>query len=106
MTENKTAESEQMIQSAEKTVKYFRSGYDAAGIDYLTSTLKQVEKKLDYLAVNPRNISKEYLVEIKAFLQTFIKLAKNNDLTGIIDLFDYQLIPLLQRWQLGDDESC
>lgn len=79
-----------------EVVRNWRIGNDQKGLQNFTQSIQQMERILNTSLRGGENKIFIKIDELKLILENLYLLIKNNDVVGITDLLEYQLIPLIQ----------
>lgn len=82
-----------------EVVRNWRIGNDQKGLQNFTQSIQQMERILNTSLRGGENKIFIKIDELKLVLENLYLLIKNNDVVGITDLLEYQLIPLIQAWE-------
>lgn len=88
-----------------EVVRNWRIGNDQRGLQNFTQSIQQIEKIVNTLLKGIENKVFIRINELKQMLENLHLLIKNNDVIGITDIIEYQLIPLIQAWEEEVKES-
>lgn len=81
-----------------EVVKNWRIGNDQKGLQDFIQSIYQIEQIINIqLSNRENNLIK--IADLKRVLENFYLLIKNNDVIGITDVIEFQLIPLIQAWE-------
>lgn len=82
------------------SVRCFRTGEDSIGMDCFLNSMKELEKlqEVGEYSNNPE----EKIKKIIPILQTLLECMHNQDIVGMTDILEFELVPLSEEW----DAEC
>lgn len=96
---NLILELEQLNQLLPEVIRCWRIGNDQQGLQYFTQSIQQIETIINLQLSSSENKKLSKVTELKQIIESLYLFIKNNDLIGITDTIEFQLIPLILQWE-------